>query len=70
MERSRQCDSPEPVGGGKPCVGLLTQQKDCNLRDCPGLYDLVSRVSQNTTCTKNVMVLHCVISVVKHRHIT
>lgn len=37
MERSRQCDSPEPVGGGKPCIGLLTQQKDCSIRDCPGL---------------------------------
>ncbi|XP_028394319.1 uncharacterized protein LOC114518504 isoform X2 [Dendronephthya gigantea] len=35
MERSRQCDAPEPVGGGRPCVGLLTQQKDCTLRDCP-----------------------------------
>jgi hypothetical protein len=38
MERSRHCDSPEPVGGGKPCVGLLTQQKDCSVRDCPGLW--------------------------------
>ena len=45
MERSRQCDSPEPVGGGKPCVGLLTQQKDCSIRECPGLYDFASIVS-------------------------
>ena len=39
MERSRQCDAPEPVGGGRPCVGLLTQQKDCSLRDCPGSWN-------------------------------
>lgn len=36
MERTRQCDSPEPLGGGKPCVGLVSQQKDCSVRDCPG----------------------------------
>ena len=59
MERSRQCDSPEPVGGGKPCVGLLTQQKDCSVRECPGLY-VFAQLLVLCTFTKSVT---CCISV-------
>ncbi|XP_054018784.1 thrombospondin-2 isoform X1 [Dryobates pubescens] len=34
-ERSRLCNSPEPLYGGKPCVGDTKQHDMCNKKDCP-----------------------------------
>jgi len=32
--RSRKCDSPRPVNGGKDCVGLSTDAEKCILKTC------------------------------------
>jgi len=35
QSRSRKCDNPAPVHGGKPCSGPATENKDCNTQTCP-----------------------------------
>ncbi|KAM6977691.1 SCO-spondin [Aplochiton taeniatus] len=32
--RLRQCDNPAPQSGGRGCVGVTEQQKDCNTHNC------------------------------------
>ncbi|XP_029005418.1 SCO-spondin [Betta splendens] len=32
--RSRQCDNPFPQSGGRGCVGVTEQQKNCNIHPC------------------------------------
>ncbi|XP_071515843.1 hemicentin-1-like [Panulirus ornatus] len=51
--RSRYCMAPAPLYGGKPCEGAATEEKECQLRDCPvsgewGLWTSWSDCS--TTC--------------------
>ena len=35
--RMRTCTNPVPLNGGKPCVGLTTESKECNMQECPGI---------------------------------
>ena len=35
-ERVRQCNSPAPAYGGKPCEGPFRQRRLCNKENCPG----------------------------------
>ncbi|TKS88049.1 SCO-spondin Precursor [Collichthys lucidus] len=32
--RTRQCDNPSPQSGGRGCLGIAEQQKDCNIHLC------------------------------------
>ncbi|KAI3355049.1 hypothetical protein L3Q82_017927, partial [Scortum barcoo] len=32
--RRRQCDNPSPQSGGRGCLGVAEQQKDCNIHSC------------------------------------
>ena len=34
--RSRECNSPEPSGGGSPCSGESQQTDECKTITCPG----------------------------------
>lgn len=34
--RRRQCDNPSPQSGGRGCLGVSEQQKDCNIHLCTG----------------------------------
>lgn len=34
--RRRQCDNPSPQSGGRGCLGVAEQQKDCNIHVCTG----------------------------------
>ena len=34
--RSRECNSPEPSGGGSPCAGESQQTNECKEIACPG----------------------------------
>ncbi|XP_022105727.1 sushi, von Willebrand factor type A, EGF and pentraxin domain-containing protein 1-like [Acanthaster planci] len=33
--RSRSCDNPQPVNGGRPCPGEAYQMQECNIVKCP-----------------------------------
>ncbi|KAI0228940.1 Hemicentin-1, partial [Lamellibrachia satsuma] len=51
--RGRQCDSPAPQNGGRPCAGDATHQVACSLDPCPvdgnwGPWSLMTACS--TTC--------------------
>ena len=35
--RVRQCNSPAPAYGGKPCKGPFRQRRLCNKENCPGM---------------------------------
>ena len=35
--RVRQCNSPAPAYGGKPCEGPFRQRRLCNKENCPGM---------------------------------
>ena len=35
--RSRECDLPEPSGGGSPCSGESQQTVECKEITCPGM---------------------------------
>ena len=37
QERSRKCDSPAPLHGGKKCEGRPRQVQACNTYKCPGM---------------------------------
>jgi len=34
--RSRSCDSPVPANGGRPCIGMNSETKICDMHHCPG----------------------------------
>lgn len=34
--RRRQCDNPSPQSGGRGCLGVAQQQRDCNTHLCTG----------------------------------
>ena len=36
QRRTRNCSSPAPANGGKPCVGNAEDLRVCTLRPCPG----------------------------------
>lgn len=36
--RRRQCDNPSPQSGGRGCLGVAEQQKDCNTHVCTGIH--------------------------------
>ena len=38
QSRRRECNNPLPAFGGKVCIGEATQQRECKLRECPGMY--------------------------------
>ena len=36
-KRTRKCDNPAPIGGGKPCEGDAVETKPCSTGEqCPG----------------------------------
>uniref|UniRef100_A0A673GX47 A disintegrin and metalloproteinase with thrombospondin motifs 3-like n=1 Tax=Sinocyclocheilus rhinocerous TaxID=307959 RepID=A0A673GX47_9TELE len=37
--RSRQCNNPVPVYGGRDCPGTTFDYQVCNIEDCPGPYE-------------------------------
>ena len=39
--RSRLCDSPKPAHGGISCSGPAIEEASCNLRPCPGRYQVL-----------------------------
>lgn len=50
QKRSRQCNSPSPANGGKPCQGSDSEMRNCHNKLCPGipLYSADRRVSVDT----------------------
>lgn len=36
--RMRTCTNPVPQNGGKPCMGVHSQTRECNTQACPGAY--------------------------------
>ena len=37
QSRTRPCNNPVPAYGGKDCSDTIsTQQRECNVRECPG----------------------------------
>ncbi|KAH3771759.1 hypothetical protein DPMN_173086 [Dreissena polymorpha] len=34
--RTRVCDNPAPLNGGRDCTGLTTQTQECNTSSCGG----------------------------------
>ena len=42
IRRHRRCDNPPPKNGGKFCIGLLTEQIECNVHFCPGKSNYIS----------------------------
>jgi len=36
--RRRQCDNPAPQSGGRGCLGVVEQLKDCNIHLCTGRH--------------------------------
>lgn len=57
MLRRRHCDNPSPQNGGRGCLGVVQQQKDCNTHLCKGsLLCLLS--CQTVGCTSVLSVVH------------
>lgn len=55
--RRRQCDNPSPQSGGRGCLGVGEQRKDCNIHLCTGstVWPIKFRdefVDLNTTLNK------------------
>ena len=40
--RSRTCDNPSPLHGGKSCVGPNVDTNSCKIKECPGKKTLHS----------------------------
>ncbi|KAH3819059.1 hypothetical protein DPMN_120789 [Dreissena polymorpha] len=40
--RTHLCDNPQPLYGGRNCLGNYTEQLPCCDSDCPGIYSAVS----------------------------
>lgn len=38
--RSRECNDPEPLHGGQPCIGESQDTEECELDECPGTFSL------------------------------
>ena len=36
--RSRECNDPEPLHGGLPCIGENQDSEDCELDECPSMF--------------------------------
>ncbi|KAJ7382182.1 hypothetical protein OS493_036615 [Desmophyllum pertusum] len=56
--RTRQCNNPPAVFGGKPCEGPAKEEQDCNTQVCPvdGGYTAWSEYSPcSVTCGKGTM---------------
>ena len=57
--RTRQCNNPPPVFGGKPCEGETKEEKDCNTHVCPpvngGFTDWGAYSPCSVTCGKGTM---------------
>ena len=56
--RTRQCNSPPPVFGGKPCEGATKEEESCNTQVCPihGGYSAWSEYGPcSVTCGKGTM---------------
>lgn len=49
--RSRQCNNPPPVFGGKPCEGPTSEEEPCNTQVCPPIDGGYTQWSQFTPCT-------------------
>ena len=37
MTRKRTCTNPSPAHGGKQCQGASTEEKQCKVKECPGI---------------------------------
>lgn len=35
QKRQRSCTNPAPKNNGKECVGETSEEKECNLKECP-----------------------------------
>ncbi|KAK3592726.1 hypothetical protein CHS0354_007728 [Potamilus streckersoni] len=35
QQRTRSCENPEPVNGGRSCIGESVEQRPCSVRQCP-----------------------------------
>ena len=46
--RSRECNSPFPRHGGRPCAGSDTESNFCRSGPCPGKYLLVTMANKQT----------------------
>lgn len=41
QERSRVCNNPIPAHGGEKCIGEDVQSKECKIKECPSMLNLV-----------------------------
>ena len=41
MNRSRECDNPAPIHGGKMCEGSATDVKKCREKECPSKSNIL-----------------------------
>ena len=49
--RTRQCNNPPPVFGGKPCEGQTREEQECNSHVCPPIHGGFTAWSAYTPCS-------------------
>lgn len=49
--RTRQCNNPPAVFGGKPCEGASREEQECNTHVCPPIHGGFSAWSEYSSCS-------------------
>lgn len=52
-KRERTCTNPSPKYGGRPCVGSLTEAKECGQQPCPSKSSTLHIVHTETQLVRN-----------------